>query len=132
MLWSVLKQNTEIENTRGARMAPTGKYRLLWTGRTGKHPGLYYLKEFSRAQLAIDAASELGFCGGNAIVENDKGLILTLNDGGARMYSAKELLSTFGGGHHQSSVREFTQEYVQAIVALQLKRLPVWKPGDQL
>jgi hypothetical protein len=124
----------KIENTKEARKAPPGQYRLLLAGRGPEHSGLYHVNDFNRAELALRAADKLSSSKdipGWGIVHDNNGRVLTLDDGPSQMHTYKDLMKTFGGKRRDSS-REFTTEHADAIEALQPERLPGWKKGDQM
>ena len=126
---------TKIENTEEARKAPLDKYRLLLNGQTEEYPGLYHVRDFDRAELALLAADELTSPSkgdGWAIVHDSNGRILTPDDGPSQMYTHKELLKTYGERASRGSGRAFTTQHADAIEALQPERLPGWQKGDRM
>lgn len=119
---------TKIENTFEARRAPPGQYRLLLAGHDD-HRGLYHVRDFSRAELALQASDELRSkdMRGWGIVHDGNGRILTLDDGPTQMHTHADLLKTFGGRG-----RGFTIAHANEIEALQPTRLPGWQEGDRM
>lgn len=126
---------TLIENTDEARKAPPRQYRLLLAGGGDERPGLYYVQDYDRAELALEASDELlrsKEIRGWGIVHDSNGRIITLDDGPTQMLTYEELLKTFGGEKRQLSKRAFTSQHADQIEALQSERLPGWQKGDRM
>lgn len=127
---------TPIENTFQARTPPPRMYRLLRTVWAGEDSGLYHVRDFARAELALRAAEAIDRKGrgafGAGIVHDGTGRVLTLDDGPSHMYTRERLLRVFGGAKRPADKRAFTPADADKIEALQPERLPGWVPGDRM